>query len=333
MPESLGARLRQRRERQQIALTTISERTKIKVSLLEGLERDDVSHWPEGIFRRAFIRAYAQAVGLDPADVLREFLALHPDSLDIDAAGLDAAPMNPDAERTRPPTRLRFLVGSAIGSLSKARESAANRDGSTRSNPVVEEPPVVEETAVVGEAAAVEEAVVTDVPAPPPPAPEPVSFDPDLSAAALLCTELSRADQSSDIAALLSDVARILGASGLIVWIWDPQVSGLRPELAHGYPDAVLAQLPTVARDADNATAAAFRSGEACLVDGSERSNGALAVPLMTPRGCGGVLAVEVRNGCERMASVRALVTIFGAQLARWIPAEQTAELSDRRLA
>ena len=62
MPESLGARLRQRREREQIALTTIAEQTKIKLSLLEGLERDDVSHWPAGIFRRAFIRAYAHAI-------------------------------------------------------------------------------------------------------------------------------------------------------------------------------------------------------------------------------------------------------------------------------
>ncbi len=65
MPESFGARLRQRRERQQIALTSIAEQTKISLSLLEALERDDVSHWPAGIFRRAFIRTRrpARAVG------------------------------------------------------------------------------------------------------------------------------------------------------------------------------------------------------------------------------------------------------------------------------
>ena len=74
MPESFGARLRQRRERQQIALATIAEQTKIKASLLEGLERDDLSHWPSGIFRRAFLRAYAHAIGLEPDLVVRECL-------------------------------------------------------------------------------------------------------------------------------------------------------------------------------------------------------------------------------------------------------------------
>jgi cytoskeleton protein RodZ len=71
MPESLGARLRQQREDRKIALATIAEQTKIKLSLLEALERDDVSHWPAGIFRRAFIRAYAHAIGLDPDVVIR----------------------------------------------------------------------------------------------------------------------------------------------------------------------------------------------------------------------------------------------------------------------
>ena len=39
MRESFGARLRQRREAQAIALATIAEQTKIKLSLLEALER------------------------------------------------------------------------------------------------------------------------------------------------------------------------------------------------------------------------------------------------------------------------------------------------------
>src|SRR5438132_14312457 len=83
MPESFGARLRQRREQQQIALASVAEQTKIGLSLLEALERDDVSHWPAGIFRRAFIRAYAQTIGLDPGVVVREFLELHPDPIEL----------------------------------------------------------------------------------------------------------------------------------------------------------------------------------------------------------------------------------------------------------
>ena len=82
MPEGFGARLRQRRERQQIDLAAIAEQTKIKLSLLEGLERDDVSRWPTGIFRRAFVRAYAHAIALEPDVVVREFLELYPDPVE-----------------------------------------------------------------------------------------------------------------------------------------------------------------------------------------------------------------------------------------------------------
>src|SRR3954447_14691229 len=86
MPEGFGARLRQRRERQQIDLAAIAEQTKIKLSLLEGLERDDVSRWPAGIFRRSFIRSYAAAIGLDPDDVMKEFAERFPDSSDAPVA-------------------------------------------------------------------------------------------------------------------------------------------------------------------------------------------------------------------------------------------------------
>jgi transcriptional regulator with XRE-family HTH domain len=77
-----GRRLRMERERRTITLASISDNTKISHSLLEGLERDDVSRWPSGIFRRSFIRAYAQAIGLDPDTVAKEFLEQFPDPAD-----------------------------------------------------------------------------------------------------------------------------------------------------------------------------------------------------------------------------------------------------------
>lgn len=76
-PTTLGAYLRRERERRGLALRTISESTKVSVPLLEGLEADDISRWPGGIFRRAFVRSYAQCVGLDPDDVVRRFERQH----------------------------------------------------------------------------------------------------------------------------------------------------------------------------------------------------------------------------------------------------------------
>jgi hypothetical protein len=70
---TLGPYLRRERERCGLALRTISENTKLSIGLLEGLEADDISRWPGGIFRRAFVRSYAQCVGLDPDDVIRRF--------------------------------------------------------------------------------------------------------------------------------------------------------------------------------------------------------------------------------------------------------------------
>jgi hypothetical protein len=74
-----GPRLRRHRERRHIALSTIAETTKVQAALFEALERDDVSRWPFGIFRRAFVRAYADAIGLDPDETLREFVERFPD--------------------------------------------------------------------------------------------------------------------------------------------------------------------------------------------------------------------------------------------------------------
>src|SRR3954462_15482317 len=78
---TFGPRLRQERERRQISLKSIAENTKISRSLLEALERDDVSRWPTGIFRRSFVRAYAKAIGLDPDEVVREFGERFPDPM------------------------------------------------------------------------------------------------------------------------------------------------------------------------------------------------------------------------------------------------------------
>ena len=79
MTTSFGARLRSHRERRGIGLDAIAQSTKIRVALFDALERDDTSRWPSGIFRRAFIRAYATAVGLDPESTLSEFLERFPD--------------------------------------------------------------------------------------------------------------------------------------------------------------------------------------------------------------------------------------------------------------
>ncbi len=75
---TLGTWLRRERERRGVSLTDISEQTKLSVPLLQGLEADDLSRWPGGIFRRAFARSYAAAIGVDPDLVVRRIEEEHP---------------------------------------------------------------------------------------------------------------------------------------------------------------------------------------------------------------------------------------------------------------
>ncbi len=59
----------------------VAEATKLSVRAIEALEGDRLSALPEGIYRRAIIRAAASEVGLDPEQILRAFSNAHPDDL------------------------------------------------------------------------------------------------------------------------------------------------------------------------------------------------------------------------------------------------------------
>lgn len=73
------ATLRRHREQLGIPLSAIAESTKISASLLDALERSDLSRWPRGIFRRAFFREYVTAIGLSAESLVADFARLFPD--------------------------------------------------------------------------------------------------------------------------------------------------------------------------------------------------------------------------------------------------------------
>lgn len=316
MHQSFGARLRQQREKRGISLKAISDQTKIKLSLLEGLERDDISQWPSGIFRRAYVRSYAKGIGLNPDVVVHEFFDLYPEPKDVE-------PPPP------PPPTLRSLVGSALGTFSLRRrpseeawqpqELALNLPPPPHYARVTEAEPEPEATS--GRVLEGEPTIAPAMVSEPEPRPEPVRVtrDLDLLAAANICTELGRVEDPGEVQALLREAARILDARGLIVWVWDALSAELKPALVHGYPDTVRAKLPAVRADADNVTAAAFRSASTCAVNGDDHSSGALVVPLLRPAACAGVLAIELPHGSEKIPAVRAVATFLAAMLAQLV--------------
>ena len=76
--DTFGPRLRRERERRGISLETLSARTNVSVELWMGLEANDFSKWPGGLFARAFVRDYARVVGLDAEEVVDDFCRLYP---------------------------------------------------------------------------------------------------------------------------------------------------------------------------------------------------------------------------------------------------------------
>lgn len=76
--ETFVIRLRRHRERNRVPLDEIVSGTRVKREMLEAFERNDLSEWPRGLYARAWVRAYASAIGLDPIDTVDEFCRLFP---------------------------------------------------------------------------------------------------------------------------------------------------------------------------------------------------------------------------------------------------------------
>ena len=369
MHESFGARLRRHREEQQIALATIAEQTKIKLSLLEDLERDDISHWPAGIFRRAFIRSYANALGMDPDTMVREFAEAHPSPVDVASAAAIAAAIEREGANGKTASPFRSLMASLGFSKAPvpaeplyvpqpvARPSAATPSPVTSSAPLPSEAPLSEPTLSEAMPSFDEQPLRMDrvaqdpIEDPQPAVPvhsvevvefaghasrrkgdrrkqaaEPVVAGPDFMAFAHLCTEFGRIDRADEVPRLLQEAARMMEASGLIVWVWDGAGQELRPAMTHGYSSRIVSQLPGVCRDDDNATAAAFRSGQPCVINGGDQSSAALVLPLMAPGGSAGVLAIELQQGRRLTKPIRALATIFAALMAQLVGGASAAD-------
>lgn len=71
--ESIGLHLRENRERRAMSVAELSRVTRIPASALEAIESDRFDELPGEVFVRGFLKAYAQAVGLLPLDVLARY--------------------------------------------------------------------------------------------------------------------------------------------------------------------------------------------------------------------------------------------------------------------
>jgi hypothetical protein len=121
-----GERLKRQRERRGITLAEIAKTTKVAASLFEGLETGDCSRWPAGLYARGYVRAYAEAVGLNPQEIVEEFAATfpagartdRPDNLPVEQPARVAGTLRLSLEEPAiSPTRVAKRVGLAAADL------------------------------------------------------------------------------------------------------------------------------------------------------------------------------------------------------------------------
>lgn len=156
----------------------------------------------------------------------------------------------------------------------------------------------------------------------------------EIQSLASVCTDLARLTDTSTMPAILERTAAALDATGLVLWIADAGGKHLMPIAAHGYPGNVLSRMGSLETDAENATAAAFRTGLVQTVSANGTSNGAIAAPLVSASGCLGVISAEVRHNGETQPARLAAAAIVAAQLATLVgpPAEVVTETPDFQL-
>jgi hypothetical protein len=167
----------------------------------------------------------------------------------------------------------------------------------------------------------------------PAPAPQPAPHPPSRSAgplmksAADLATDISRARDAAEIERLVGRMAELIDASGVVVWVGDAAGGDLRPALTYGYSPQVVSRMPSVARNGNNAAAAAYRTASMQIVlSRPGGANGAVVAPILTADGCIGAVSAEIRSGGETSDTVQALAVIFAAQLANVIAVPAAAE-------
>jgi cytoskeleton protein RodZ len=149
---TVGARLREAREKRGVTLRQIATSTRISVMSLEALERSDLSRLPGGIFTRSFIRAYAQEVGLDPDRTIQDFIAeLPPEAATATAhpAGIeDSEKLESDRKAVATALRLALVSLPIIGLVIYygTHRTPASRSGTAA--PAESQEPVTDTVAV-----------------------------------------------------------------------------------------------------------------------------------------------------------------------------------------
>jgi cytoskeletal protein RodZ len=74
---SIGDSLTDTRRQAGLTITQVSQQTRIRESIIRGIEQGDFSACGGDFYARGHIRSIATAIGLDPEPLIREYDAEH----------------------------------------------------------------------------------------------------------------------------------------------------------------------------------------------------------------------------------------------------------------
>jgi cytoskeletal protein RodZ len=127
---SFGEKLRLEREMRGVSLREIADATKISVRFLRALEEDRVDVLPGGLFPRAFVKQYAQFLGLDAEKLAADFTHSHAD------APVERRPVVPvDSRRPLVTPRQVLLVVALVVVVLALRRTGSEPDKRARTPP------------------------------------------------------------------------------------------------------------------------------------------------------------------------------------------------------
>jgi transcriptional regulator with XRE-family HTH domain len=109
---SIGGALAEAREQAGLSVFDVSQRTRIRETIIRGIEQDDYSACGGDFYARGHIRAIARTVGTDPAPLINEY--------DATQATPEELPTEDDFEPARPirdPIRFRAPPWKAVAAL------------------------------------------------------------------------------------------------------------------------------------------------------------------------------------------------------------------------
>ena len=132
---SIGETLAQSRQRAGLSVAQVSEQTRIRETIIRGVEDDDYSACGGDFYARGHIRAIAKAVGTDPGPLIREYDRVHRAPGAVSTVSLEEllATSAHSAQRRRPDLpAVGALVASAYASARRRVKLPAVRELAAR---------------------------------------------------------------------------------------------------------------------------------------------------------------------------------------------------------